>query len=403
MEHISTTPFGRRPVTAGLLAAQIQAQKPPALPSVDKYSVLDDLRAARVQFGLSDRDLTVLYALISFHQPRQIAGDGDSIVYPSNRALADRAHGMAESTLRRHLAVLVNTGLILRHDSPNGKRYAARDAGGNVVRAFGFDLRPLVVLATQISAAATEARENALAHRRLREDVVLLLRDGCKLIAYGIDSLPAVDWDTLEQHATVLRKSLRRQLDTETLEGMKAEARTILSAVHELIDPDFEGIETIDMSGSDVQNEQHYQNSNKDLSDFEPCLENSKRGEGRDQTITSDPAVREAQKPPTPNIPLGLVLKACPDILPYARDDIQHWHQLVATASDVRGMMGISPQAWEDAQRTMGRETAAITCAAILQRVEDIRNPGGYLRALTARCATQGFSPGPMIMALLNG
>ena len=35
-----------------------------------------------------------------------------------------RANGMPPTTLRRHLAVLVDCGLIVRRDSPNGKRFA---------------------------------------------------------------------------------------------------------------------------------------------------------------------------------------------------------------------------------------------------------------------------------------
>ncbi len=53
--------------------------------------------------------------------------------------------GMPASTLRRHLAVLVDAGLIVRRDSPNGKRYARKNRAGAIELAFGFDLSPLVV------------------------------------------------------------------------------------------------------------------------------------------------------------------------------------------------------------------------------------------------------------------
>ena len=105
---------------------------------------------------------------------------------------------------------------------------------------------------------------------------------------------------------------------------------------------------------------------------------------------------------PEPTVPLGLVLKACPDILPYAQAEIRQWRDLVNVATFVRGMMGISPDAWRRAADAMGPEVAAVTVVAILQRVSDIQNPGGYLRALTQKAETGGFSPGPMIMALLN-
>ncbi len=70
--------------------------------------------------------------------------------------------------------------------------------------------------------------------------------------------------------------------------------------------------------------------------------------------------------------------------------------------ASVRSYMGISPDAWAEPQRVMGAEIAAITDTAILQRVDDIRSPGGYLRSLTSNSAAGGFSPGPMVMALLS-
>lgn len=65
-------------------------------------------------------------------------------------------------------------------------------------------------------------------------------------------------------------------------------------------------------------------------------------------------------------------------------------------------MMGISPSAWNDAKRDMGAAQASIALAAMLERVTDIRSPGGYLRSLSAKAAVGEFSCGPMIMALMR-
>jgi replication initiation protein RepC len=68
----------------------------------------------------------------------------------------------------------------------------------------------------------------------------------------------------------------------------------------------------------------------------------------------------------------------------------------------VRPILGISPNAWEDAKKAMGEEQACITVAAILQRAESIRSPGAYLRNLTERAKASQFSLGPVLMALLR-
>ena len=73
---------------------------------------------------------------------------------------------------------------------------------------------------------------------------------------------------------------------------------------------------------------------------------------------------------------------------------------MLAVASLVRPMLGVSPDAWRRACKAMGDLAAAMTLAAILQRSDAIRSPGGYLRALTARAENGRFSVLPMLAAL---
>jgi replication initiation protein RepC len=96
------------------------------------------------------------------------------------------------------------------------------------------------------------------------------------------------------------------------------------------------------------------------------------------------------------------VLKACPDIVDYARHGISSWNDFVRTAELVRSVLGISPSAWEDACVVLGEEDASVVVAAILQRGEAINSPGGYLRNLTSRAKAGQFSTGPVLMSLLR-
>ena len=101
--------------------------------------------------------------------------------------------------------------------------------------------------------------------------------------------------------------------------------------------------------------------------------------------------------------PLGMVLEACPDIADYAKEGINSWRDLIATAGLARAALGISADAWREAQETMGATDAAVMIAAILQKGEAIGSPGGYLRALSAKARAKEFSIGPVLMALLRG
>lgn len=391
MEVLTTTPFGRRPVTAGLIERAQAAQRPAPLPRIDKWELFRLLCEGRAALGVSSRNLTVLNALLSFHPDAALSDNANLIVFPSNAALSQRSHGMAESTLRRNLADLLRAGLILRHDSPNGKRYAARDPQGEISRAFGFDLRPLLVRAEEIASAAQQARAAEDRLRRAREAVSLLRRDAVKLAAYGRETAPRVGWDGVEAALLDVHRRMRRKAEESELMAARQQLESLLITIRNKLNM------TEKMDGNDVQNGRHYSNSNTEFPDSEPCRETGKGGD------------RSAETPPPgqtrgaePNIPLPLVLKACPDILPYAQRPPRSWHELVGLAALVRGMMGISQSCWDEAQLAMGPEIAAVTVAGILQRVGKINNPGGYLRALTRQADSKGFSPGPMIMALLR-
>ncbi len=100
-----------------------------------------------------------------------------------------------------------------------------------------------------------------------------------------------------------------------------------------------------------VQTERQQSDSNTNsIFEFEPALEKS--------GATVEPSTRTAEPPKT--YPLGLVLKACPEIADYAVDGIANWRDFMATAAQVRGYLGVSPSAYEDACHVMGQETAAI-------------------------------------------
>jgi len=50
----------------------------------------------------------------------------------------------------------------------------------------------------------------------------------------------------------------------------------------------------------------------------------------------------------------------------------------------------------------MGAAEASVVLAVMLERIVDIRSPGGYLRSLSAKAAVGAFSSGPMVMSLMR-
>ncbi|MGO9429121.1 plasmid replication protein RepC [Rhodoblastus sp.] len=397
--HYATTPFGRRSLTLAHVASQAAAKTRPPEKAVHKWNVFRAICTGKSRIGVSERALAVLDALLSFHPETVLTGDG-LIVFPSNQQLSLRAHGMAPATLRRHLAALVDAGLIVRRDSPNGKRYARKDRGGEVELAFGFDLSPLVVRAEEFEAWAEEVHAEERALKLVRERITLCRRDIAKMIATGVEEgVPTrrggqgpADWTEIHALYRAIMARIPRSATGSELEPIAEELCLLADEVLMLLETH---VKTQNPSGNESQTERHIQNSNPDsLPELEP-------GFPKKQGARSEPT-SEPRRMPEGSYPLGMILDACPDIVDYAKGGIANWRDFMATAAVVRPMLGVSPSAWEQAQAAMGEIQAAIVVAAILQKGAAINSAGGYLRELTRKAEAAEFSIGPMLMALIG-
>ncbi|SEA88057.1 plasmid replication protein RepC [Rubrimonas cliftonensis] len=405
MERLSTTPFGARPVSAALLATTERVARQANVPHADKWTIFRDLCVGRAAFGVSDRDLSVLNALLSFHRGASLSDNEVTVVFPSNAALSERAHGMAESTLRRHLAALTRAGLVLRHDSPNGKRYARKSAAGDVVVAFGFDLRPLLVRAQEIAGAAQAARDAIERMKMQRERLSLAMRDAAKLVAYVEDASSDQAGSAIEQLLSelfALRSRARRRLDERELDSALADATALVQVAMELVQASVQP-SSEKMDGNDADNERRHQNSKTDASCFEPlehkhaknrCGEERQRLRGLRRSEETTKLVED--------VPFALVREACRELAAYNGGRLDGWRDVTRAAHFVRGLMGVSPSAWEEAVDVMGNITASLTLGCMLERSSEIRNPGGYLRALIFKARSSQFTPIGMLMAILK-
>lgn len=393
--HNATTPFGRRSMSLGMIASQIAAQAAPADATVHKWHVFKDIKEARLALGATDRALAILDALLSFHPDTAFYGDSALIVWPSNEQLIGRANGMSPATLRRHLANLVDCGLIVRRDSPNGKRYARRGQGGDVEQAYGFDLSPIVARAGEFKDLAEAVRAEKKAYKVVKERLTICRRDIVKMIEAGIEEGVPANWGTVHQAYQAIVGRLPRTAPRQILEAVAHELDELWAEIREVLES---FVKSTNTSANESQPERHIQNSNTEAkSESERGL--GKRGEASGSAGETD----NVRSLPRRELPLGIVLDACPNILWLVKGgEIRSWRDFLAAAEITRPVLGISPSAWEEAQIAMGEQQAAITMSAIYQKSDQIKSPGGYLRNLTERAKEGKFSTWPMIMALLR-
>ena len=388
-----TTPFGRRPMTLALVKSQMRAAQVKPGKSVDKWKVFRDACDARSLLGLRDRALAVLNALLTFYPEAALSEGRNLIVFPSNAQLTARANGIAGSTLRENLAHLIDAGLIQRCDSPNGKRYARKGTDGAIETAYGFSLSPLLARSEELALLAQRVVAAQRHLKIVKERITIARRDVRKLITAAVEDGVFGDWGKVEAVHIALMDRLRITKTAEDYERLLEELELLREEVINRLEVrDIQ--QKSDTNDADIW--QHIQNSNTEsMIELEPRSKDEQGGKPNSDIGRNIEPIKA--------FPLGMVLRACPEIAMYGPGgNIQNWRDLMAAAVVVRSMLGVSPSAYQDACEVMGPENAAATVAAILERTGHISSAGGYLRDLTGRARRGEFSLGPVLMALLR-
>ncbi|NTJ44983.1 replication initiation protein RepC [Agrobacterium larrymoorei] len=388
-----TTPFGRRPMTLALVKSQMRTAQCTEEKTVDKWKVYRDACDARSLLGIRDRALAVLNALLTFYPESALNSEGNLIVFPSNAQLTARANGIAGTTLRENLAHLVEAGLIQRCDSPNGKRYARKSSDGSIESAYGFSLSPLLARADELAILAQQVAATQRQLKIIKERITIARRDNRKLISAAIEDGVPGDWGKAEALYIDLMARLRTAKTIENFEALLDELELLRDEVVNQLEMQLNSRNS-DTNGAETR--QHIQNSNtKSPNELEPSS-------GKEQGDKPSPDIGRVAEP-IKAFPLGMVVRACPEITIYGPGgNITSWRDLMTAAVVVRSMLGVSPSAYQDACEVMGPENAAATMAAILERTGHITSAGGYLRDLTGRARRGEFSLGPVLMALLR-
>jgi replication initiation protein RepC len=385
-----TTPFGRRSMTLAMLSTQLEATEFDSRKTIDKWKLFRTIYEARNRLGVSDRTLAVLNALLSFYPKNELSEDTGLVVFPSNTQLSMRTHGMAGTTLRRHLAALVEAGLVIRKDSPNGKRYSRKGRAGDTREAFGFNLAPLLARSDEIEYLAAECVAERQQLRWLKEQLSLCRRDIAKLIDTGREAQVPGDWVDIQEQFDNISLCLPRSARQPEIERALAELDDLRQKLVNYLKT-FVKLEKMD--AIERQNGGHIQNSDINSKTESEAISDSHKPETRTDCQSS---LNHPQE-----VPLAAVLKACPEIAIYSpTGTISTWTDLLRATSVVQKMFTIGESAYEQARHVMGPKGTAIIIACMLERADQINSPGGYLRDLTRKAERREFSLSPMLNAL---
>ena len=320
--------------------------------TIDLWAIFRALRDARCAYGLKPGHIQTLQALMSFLRP----GQGET-VFASNLEICRRTGGVDERTLRRHIDRFVDLGFIVRHDSPNRKRYRVRSSSGESL-SFGLSLSPLLARSEEFVAKA-EALENT------RRDMRFLRKQLLAILAQIHNLAP--DMALLKGVHNALRRKLT-ECEYHALIGEATAALDDLSTAVDMAIP-------MNLSANDGQIVRHQSKSEKEDKDLEHALPLQ-----------------------TPNI--ALLTAVCSEAAAFAHEPMRNWGEVERHARKLAPMMGIRPETFEAASQKAGSEKAATAIFVSLQLGARIRNLAAYFHSITLGQRASSFDPSHILERL---
>lgn len=385
--------------------------------------VLAAFKAAAPALGLGARVVHAIDWLFSFTQPQDWQPGSRPVVWPSAR-LQQEALGLGVTqtkALNRHL---VELGLVAMKDSPNGKRYGARDQAGRIVEAYGFDLAPLAARLAEFQAVARRAREEREQLRHLRRRATIA-RKGLTQILETVAELGRIDaaWTRLAAEGQALARSLTRVERVEelaagvaALERRQREARERLESATATRT---EGrAETVDSDPKGPENRPHYYTYKLSPYPSEDTVmaseESSRRREaGADPAplVQGEAAPQHRDRPPRTDsgtvmrLTTDELVRLAPRLRPYLRTSSPNWPDIVEAADWLRHDLGISKPLWGEACLAMGREQAAVALALVSAKpaAHFTSSPGGYFNGMVARAKAGQLNLARTVWGLRHG
>jgi replication initiation protein RepC len=326
------------------------------------------------RLGLSTGVLHTLRAMMHCVRPEK-----SLTCFASNETLIRLRAGGSERSVRRHVEQLIKAGVILRNDSPNKKRYMAKDQTTGQVELFGFDLSPMISQLAEWRLLSEDLAADKSRRRFLR---TLILGRLHKLDQFG------TAFDTV-----AARRLLRRNLSVKALEEILStiedclKTEDTLSPANSSVAPPANSDGAVNnMADTGGQNDRHHYRSKTYRPESEQCCKE-----------TNAPAhIDEAQL-------LRSVEETCTEAKAFWRGPLKSWVDVHELGWLVAPMLGIDKELMVEAVKRHGLSPVCVLVLILLQDGNRVRNIGAYFRTLVAGPRATTFNPWRMLSSLSDG
>lgn len=366
--------------------------------------------------GFTPAMISLLEYYVRFTRESDWQEGGRPIVYQSQAKTACH-FDVSERQIQRLEKALFDLGALTWDTAGNNKRFGVRSESGELLYASGVDLAPLAALREMLEAKKKDVELEHAAWFETKRQISFYRSRIRSLIAEatacpGLERVAAEAdhaYQGIDGHIRVgkdlafLRDLLKAHLDVYNTLSTAIEAHTPASANcglnSELTEKE---------SSTDAEKVVHLYSTNKPQFSKEntgssPMDRNASEGSvaassgAKSGHGAGGEAFREewiaALAAEKSRISWKQVLAACSDRFkdrfPMTTGRPLGWPDIVDAAYDLLPTLGVSRSAWLEACMVMGRDGAALSVMIIDRKMQDapdsIKNPGGYLRAMTKK------------------
>ena len=413
----SRSALGLRKLTPSMLGTIKDAESYAFETAMNPGQALAAFKAAAPYLGLRPTVMHAVDWLFRFTNAVDWQPSSRPIVWPS-AAMQQQEMGLGPSQVKNLNRHLVELGLVVMKDSPNGKRYGRRGPQGRIIEAYGFDLSPIASRFAEFRAIAQAGKEERARMSALRRRATIA-RNGIRQLLQTADEqeITGPEWDAYRTAATMASRGVAdRKSSPEmenalaTLEAVQCEMRQHLESAchgHEKTQPSV--LDTpVDIGPKGPKNCPHITTTNQLLNPKDTVIAQGRtepnvlRGQGRLQPIENARAIEKNRTGKLYNgtadsirntydanlkiTPVELI-RLAPRMKTYLRDAKPSWFEIVDAADWLRDELGISKSIWGDACVVMGREQAAVAVAIVSAKppCHFRDSPGAYFHGMVSR------------------
>jgi replication initiation protein RepC len=420
----------RRTSTPGCrLAAGLRKLTPPMLGTIEAAETyrftaemqpgqaLAAFKAAAPYLGIRPSVVHAVDLLFRFTDPVDWRPSSRPIVWPS-AAMQQQEMGLGASQVKNLNRHLVELGLVVMKDSPNGKRYGRRGPQGRIIEAYGFDLSPIASRFAEFQAVAQAGREERARLLALRRRATIA-RNGIRQLVEtaGEQRIESDEWEARRSAAAAAsrgiggrRNSEEMEIAVSTLEQVQREMRHWLETAFETrsYSQMTDDGKPVDISPKRPESWPHITATNQLLNPKDtviahkggtladaPTSHRAKMIEAAARygvtqgvdCLTRGSGTRRSDSGSLLKITPAELTKLAPRLKPYLRSSSPRWPEIVEAAEWLRDEMGISKFIWGDACLALGREQAAVAVAIVSSKPSTYfrGSPGAYFHGMVSR------------------